>query len=64
MKRNLPSGSVCTHKTKIIHINSEPLDALEIRFGVPQGLKLGPLLFLAFTNVMVDRINSRVKLFY
>ena len=49
--------------TQQVRIDGCTSDTLPVVYGVPQGLVLGPCLFLAYINDLPDSVKSKVRLF-
>ena len=49
--------------TQQVVIDGQASDPVPVVFDVPQGLVLGPILFLIFINDLTDNIKSSVRLF-
>ena len=50
------------HRQRVV-INGQSSDWVYILAGVPQGLILGPLLFLIYINDIVKRLRCSIRLF-
>ena len=59
----MESCSVFSNRFQRVLLNDQESSWLPIKAGVPQGLILGPLLFLIYITDLPDRLNSIAKLF-
>ena len=59
---NWISNFLTKRKQRVV-INGEFSEWVHVKSGVPQGMVLGPLLFLLYINDLPDNISSSVKLF-
>ena len=52
-------------RSQQVHVvlDGQASDPVPVLSGVPQGLVLGPILFLIFINYLPDNIKSSVRLF-
>ena len=58
----LMSSYLMNRKQKVV-VNGEKSDMLDIKAGVPQGSRLGPLLFLIYINDISQDIESDILIF-
>ena len=55
--------SYLTNRNQIVVVNGCKSDFLDVKAGVPQGSRLGPLLFLIYMNDITDSIESDILIF-
>ena len=56
-------SSYLDNRKQIVVVDGKKSDILDIRAGVPQGSRLGPLLFLIYMNDITDDIESDILIF-
>ena len=56
-------SSYLRDRKQIVVVNGEKSDILDIKAGVPQGSRLGPLLFLIYMNDISNDIESDILIF-
>ena len=56
-------SSYLLNRKQIVVVNGEKSDMLDIQAGVPQGSRLGPLLFLIYINDISNDIESDILIF-
>ena len=56
-------SSYLNNRKQIVVVDGQKSDVLDIRAGVPQGSRLGPLLFLIYMNDITDDIESDILIF-
>ena len=56
-------SSYLINRKQIVVVNGEKSDMLDIQAGVPQGSRLGPLLFLIYINDISNDIESDILIF-
>ena len=55
--------SYISNRKQCVVINGTKSDLLDIQAGVPQGSRLGPLLFLIYINDIVEGLESEILIF-
>ena len=55
--------SYLTNRSFIVNVGKESSSPSKLSCGVPQGLILGPLLFLLYVNEMLQAVNSELLLY-
>ena len=56
-------GSYLSEKRHIVVVDGKKSDILDVKAGIPQGSRLGPLLFIIYMNDIVDNIESDILIF-
>ena len=55
--------NLSTNRTQKVVVDGSSSESARVRFGVPQGTVLGPLLFLTYINDLPSTVSSQVRLF-
>ena len=53
-------SSYLSDRKQIVVVDGQKSDILDVKAGVPQGSRLGPLLFLIYMNDITDEIESDI----
>ena len=56
-------ASYLQNRKQVVVVNGQKSDTLDVKAGVPQGSRLGPLLFLIYMNDITDDIESDILIF-
>ena len=56
-------GSYLDDRRQIVVVDGQKSDTLDVKAGIPQGSRLGPLLFIIYINDIVDNIESDILIF-
>ena len=56
-------SSYLSNRKQIVVVDGQKSDTLDVKAGVPQGSRLGPLLFLIYMNDITDDIESDILIF-
>ena len=56
-------SSYLQNRKQIVVVDGQKSDTLDIKAGVPQGSRLGPLLFLIYMNDITEEIESDILIF-
>ena len=56
-------SSYLSDRKQVVVVNGEKSDVLDVKAGVPQGSRLGPLLFIIYMNDISNEIESDILIF-
>ena len=56
-------GSYLAGRKQVVVVDGIKSEALDVKAGVPQGSRLGPLLFIIYMNDIVENIESDILIF-
>ena len=56
-------SSYLTDRKQTVVVDGEKSEILDVKAGIPQGSRLGPLLFIIYMNDITDDIESDILIF-